>query len=209
MPQPAQPIRLHGFPLSGHCHRVQLFLSLLGLSAEMVMVDLPGGAHKTPGFLARNPFGQVPVIEDGDFTLADSNAILVYLASRYDPSGRWYPRDPVLAAEVQRWLSVAAGPLAAGPARARLAAVFGLDIDAAEARMASGQLFAVLDAHLADRDFLVGDGPTIADLALYTYTAHAPEGGVALDPYRHIRGWLARIEALPGYVAMKRSPAPA
>lgn len=209
MPQPAQPIRLHGFPLSGHCHRVQLFLSLLGLSAEMVMVDLPGGAHKTPGFLARNPFGQVPVIEDGDFTLADSNAILVYLASRYDPGGRWYPRDPVLAAEVQRWLSVAAGPLAAGPARARLAAVFGLDIDAAEARMASGQLFAVLDAHLADRDFLVGDGPTIADLALYTYTAHAPEGGVALDPYPHIRGWLARIEALPGYVAMKRSPAPA
>lgn len=209
MPQPAQPIRLHGFPLSGHCHRVQLFLSLLGLSAEMVTVDLPGGAHKTPGFLARNPFGQVPVIEDGDFTLADSNAILVYLASRYDPSGRWYPRDPVLAAEVQRWLSVAAGPLAAGPARARLAAVFGLDIDAAQARTASGQLFAVLDAHLADRDFLVSDGPTIADLALYTYTAHAPEGGVALDPYPHIRGWLARIEALPGYVAMKRSPAPA
>ncbi len=209
MPQPAQPIRLHGFPLSGHCHRVQLFLSLLGLSAEMVTVDLPGGAHKTPGFLARNPFGQVPVIEDGDFTLADSNAILVYLASRYDPGGRWYPRDPVLAAEVQRWLSVAAGPLAAGPARARLAAVFGLDIDAAQARTASGQLFAVLDAHLADRDFLVSDGPTIADLALYTYTAHAPEGGVALDPYPHIRGWLARIEALPGYVAMKRSPAPA
>ncbi len=209
MPQPAQPIRLHGFPLSGHCHRVQLFLSLLGLSAEMVTVDLPGGAHKTPGFLARNPFGQVPVIEDGDFTLADSNAILVYLASRYDPGGRWYPRDPVLAGEVQRWLSVAAGPLAAGPARARLAAVFGLDIDAAQARTASGQLFAVLDAHLADRDFLVSDGPTIADLALYTYTAHAPEGGVALDPYRHIRGWLARIEALPGYVAMKRSPAPA
>lgn len=209
MTPPAQPIRLHGFPLSGHCHRVQLFLSLLGLPVEMVTVDLPGGAHKAPGFLARNPFGQVPVIEDGDITLADSNAILVYLASRYDPDGRWYPRDPVLAAEVQRWLSVAAGPLAAGPARARLAAVFGLDINAAQARTASGQLFAVLDGHLADRDFLVGNGPTIADLALYTYTAHAPEGGVTLDPYPHIRGWLARIEALPGYVAMARSPAPA
>jgi glutathione S-transferase len=209
MTHPVLPIRLHGFPLSGHCHRVQLFLSLLGLKADMVTVDLPGGAHKTPGFLARNPFGQVPVIEDGDVTLADSNAILVYLASRYDPSGGWYPRDPVLAAEVQRWLSVAAGPLAAGPARARIAALFGLDLDVAQARAASCQLFAVLDAQLAGRRFLVGDAPTIADLALYRYTAHAPEGGVALDPYPHIRGWLARIEALPGYVAMKRSPAPA
>lgn len=209
MPHPAQPIRLYGFPLSGHCHRVQLFLSLLDLPVEMVTVDLPGGAHKAPGFLARNPFGQVPVIEDGDVVLADSNAILIYLASRYDPSGGWYPRDPVRAAEVQRWLSVAAGPLAAGPASARLAVLFGLDLDVAQARTAARQLFAVLDAHLADRRFLVGDAPTIADLALYSYTAHAPEGGVALDPYPHIRGWLTRIEALPGYVGMKRSPAPA
>lgn len=206
---PAQPIRLHGFPLSGHAHRAQLFLSLLGLPVENLAVDLPGGAHKTPGFLAKNPFGQVPVIEDGEVTLADSNAILVYLALRYDPSGRWYPRDPVLAAEVQRWLSVAAGPLAAGPARARIATLFGGNLDVAQARAAAGQLFAVLDAHLAGRDFLVGDAPTIADIAIYSYTAHAPEGGVSLDPYAHIGTWLTRIEALPGFVGMARSPLPA
>jgi glutathione S-transferase len=209
MTRPAQPIRLHGFPLSGHCHRVQLFLALLQLPAEMVAVDLPGGAHKAPDFLALNPFGQVPVIEDGEHVVADSNAILVYLASRYDRAGSWYPRDPQLAAEVQRWLSVAAGPLASGPARARLAALFGLALDVAQARSEARQLFAVLDAHLAARDFLVGAAPTIADIALYTYTAHAPEGGIPLDPYPHLRAWLARVEALPGFVGMQRAPTPA
>lgn len=207
--RPDQPIRLHGFPLSGHSHRVQLFLSLLGLPFETIDVDLAGGANRTPEFLARNPFGQVPVIEDGAVTLADSNAILVYLAARYDPSGGWYPHDPVAAAEVQRWLSAAAGPLAYGPAAARVAALFGRALDVDLARAIAGRLFAVLETHLAGRTCLVGATPTIADLALYTYTAHAPEGGVPLDPYPHVRAWLARLEALPGFVGMRRMPAPA
>lgn len=209
MDRPDQPIRLYGFPLSGHSHRVRLFLALLGLPVDSVTVDLPNGAQKAPGFLARNPFGQVPVIEDGAVTLADSNAILVYLATRYDPSGRWYPRDPQAMAEVQRWLSVAAGPLAAGPARARLVALFGFPFDLAQAQAEAARLFAVLEGHLAGRVFLVGAAPTIADLAIYGYTAHAPEGGVALNSYPHIRGWLARIEALPGFVGMQRAPAAA
>ena len=65
-----------------------------------------------------------------------------------------------------------------------------------------------MEAHLATRDFFVGDGPTIADIALYSYTAHAPEGGVALEPYANIRAWLRRIEALPGFVPMIKSPLP-
>ena len=106
---PQQPIKLYGMALSGHCHRVHLFLSLLGLPFEQVNVDLMGGAHKRPEFLAMNPFGQVPVIEDGDVTLADSNAILVYLEGRYAP-GQWLPRDPVGAACVQRWLPARVRP---------------------------------------------------------------------------------------------------
>ena len=113
-------IRLYRYFLSGHAHRAQLMLSLLQLPHELVDVDIPAGEHKTPAFLARNAFGQVPVIEDGEVTIADSNAILVYLASRYDPAGRWLPRDPVVAAEVQRGLGVAAGPLLSGPGLARL-----------------------------------------------------------------------------------------
>ncbi len=92
-------------------------LSLLGLRAELVNVDLPNGEHKQPPFLAKNSFGQVPVLEDGALTLSDSNAILVYLGERYDEAQRYWPRDPARRAQVQRWLSIAAGQLAAGPAR--------------------------------------------------------------------------------------------
>jgi glutathione S-transferase len=203
---PQNPIRLYRHPLSGHAHRVELMLALLGLPCELVAVDMLRGAHKAPDFVAKsNPFGQVPVIEDGDVTIADSNAILVYLAGTYDPSGRWLPRDPVGAARVQQWLSVAAGQLAFGPAQARLAAVFGAKLDVERARTLARQLYGVLDGHLKDRAFLVGDTATIADIALYSYTAHAPEGGVALEPYPQVRAWLARIEALPGFVPMQRS----
>ncbi|WP_437925518.1 glutathione S-transferase [Sorangium sp. So ce291] len=203
MTTPESPIRLYRHPLSGHSHRVELFLSLLRLPFELVDIDLKNGAQRTPEFLSKNAFGQVPVIEDGDLTLADSNAILVYLAMRYDPSGRWLPRDPVAAASVQRWLSVAAGRLFAGPGTARLANVFGIKLDHERARAIAVELFTVLDKHLATPRFLTGDAPTIADIAMYTYTAHAPEGGVSLDPYTHVRAWLARVENLPGFVPMK------
>lgn len=207
---PTQPIRLYRFNLSGHAHRAQLMLSLLGLPFEMVDVDLPGGAHKAPDFLARNPFGQVPVIEDGDLTVADSNAILVYLASRYDETARWLPRDPVAAARIQQWLSAAAGPLAFGPARARISHLFRRQMDLTEPRALAGQLFAVMESQLSQQDWLAGTAaPTIADVALYSYTAHAPEGGLPLDAYPAIRAWLARTEALPGFVGMARSPVPA
>ncbi|WNG38673.1 glutathione S-transferase [Archangium violaceum] len=200
-----RPIRLYRHALSGHSHRVELFLSLLKLPVELVDVDLARGEQKSPEFLARNPFGQVPVLEDGEVTLADSNAILVYLATRYDPSGRWLPREPVAAARVQQWLSVAAGPLSSGPAAARLVAVFGTKLDAERAKVIATQLYSVLDPYLATRSFLVGETPTLADVALYSYTAHAPEGGVSLEPYGNIRAWLARIEALPGFVPMRRT----
>ncbi len=202
---PTPTIRVHGFPLSGHAHRVELMLSLLGLSFERIEVDLFNGAHKQPAFLAKNPFGQIPVIEDGEVTLADSNAILVYLATRYDSGRTWLPREPVAAAQVQRWLSIAAGELAHGPAAARLVALFGMPLDAVRAKNIAASLYGVLEAHFREQRFLVGSAPTIADVALYSYTAHAPEGGVSLDPYPGVRAWLARIEALPGFVAMPRS----
>jgi glutathione S-transferase len=203
----ANPIRLYRFALSGHSHRAELMLSLLGLSYEAVDVDLPGGENKAPPFLARNLFGQVPVIEDGDFTLADSNAILVYLALSHDPRRRWLPTDPRLQAAVQRWLSVAAGPLAHGPAAARVSVVFDKPRDP-RAGVIARDLFGVMDKHLGGRDWLAGEHATIADIALYSYTAHAPEGGVALDDWPQVAAWLRRVEALPGFVGMRRSPIP-
>ena len=200
--QPANPIRLYRHPLSGHAHRVQLFLSLLGLPLELIDVDLMTGAHKKPDFLARNPFGQVPVIEDGAVTLADSNAILVYLATKYS-DGTWLPREAEGAAAVQRFLSVAAGEISAGPAKARLINLFGLGIDPAPAKAIASHILGLLDAHLAATPFLVGAGPTIADVACYSYVAHAPEGGISLADYGNLRNWLQRIEALPGFVPMQ------
>lgn len=203
------PIRLYRHPLSGHCHRVELMLSLLSLRCELVEVDLLRGAQREPGFLAKNPLGLVPVIEDGDFALADSNAILVYLATKYDPSGRWLPRAPEQQGRVQRWLSVAADQLVYGPGTARLCHVFGAQLDLPKAQRTAAKLFEFLESQLTATAFLAAAEPTIADIALYTYTAHAPEGGVSLDSYPSIRAWLARIEALPGFVPMRRSPVPA
>ncbi len=201
-------IRLYTFPLSGHAHRVQLFLSLLNLPTELVQVDLTKGAHKTPEFLAINPLGQVPVLQDGDVILSDSNAMLVYLASKYaDPS--WMPRDPVNAAKIQRFLSISANEVLRGPATARLIHVFKAALDINLAHTISKRILPVLDADLDGHAFFVGDSPTIADLAIYTYVAHAPEGGVSLEDYPNIRAWLARIEALPGFVPMQASPHPA
>lgn len=200
---PSQPIVLHRHPLSGHAHRVELFLTLLGLPFEMTDVDLLKGEQGSPAFLALNSFGEVPVIQDGDVTLADSNAILVYLALRYDASARWLPGDPVAVAAVQRWLSAAAGPLAFGPAAARVNVLFGRPEDARPAEIAA-KLLARMDAHLAGRDFLAADHATIADIAMYTYTSHAPEGGIPLAPYPHVETWLARVEALPRFVGMVR-----
>ncbi|MGJ7493641.1 glutathione S-transferase family protein [Variovorax sp. RT4R15] len=203
---PTRPIRFYSFALSGHSHRVALFLSLLGLPFEAIEIDLTQRAQRTPEFLQRNAFGQVPVIEDGDVTLADSNAILVYLNERYAPDpARWLPRDPIGAARVQRWLSAAAGPLAGGPAAARVIQLFGLKADPAELIARSHNLLKVMEAELAATGYLAGPGATLADIANYSYVAHAPEGNVSLDDYPRLRGWLARIEALPGFVPMPRS----
>ncbi|MYM41426.1 glutathione S-transferase family protein [Duganella qianjiadongensis] len=195
-------MKLYGIPLSGHTHRVELFLKLLQLPHEYVMVDLANGEHKQAAFLAKNAFGEIPVLEDGDVTLADSNAILVYLASRYDVSGLWLPRDAVVAAQVQRWLSIAAGKIAGGPATARLVNVFGAQRNLAAAQSMATQLFGVMEQELQQRSWLAGEHPTIADVACYSYIAHAPEGGISLKPYPKLRAWLDAIRALPGFVTM-------
>ena len=200
----SNPIKLYNFPKSGHAHRIELMLSLLNLPTELVFVDLAKGAHKLPDFLALNPFGQVPVIDDNGTVIADSNAILVYLAKKYD-NGAWLPEEPAAAARVQRWLSVAAGPLAFGPAAARLVTVFGASFNTDEVISRAHTLLKVIDAELAKTPFLAGSTPTIADIANYSYIAHAPEGNVSLEPYANVRNWLARIEALPHFVPMPRT----
>ncbi|MGX5774357.1 glutathione S-transferase family protein [Methylorubrum zatmanii] len=197
-------MKLYSLSLSGHAHRARLFLSLLGVPYEVVEVDLAGGQHKSPDFLALNPFGQVPVLDDDGTIVPDSNAILVYLAKKFG-RGDWLPEDPEGAARVQRWLSVAAGPIAFGPAAARLVTLFGASFDTGEVIARAHAILTLVDAELSARDWLAAGHPTIADVALYSYIAVAPEGNVDLAPYAHLGAWLARIEALPGFEPLPRS----
>ncbi|OYT99933.1 MAG: glutathione S-transferase [Burkholderiales bacterium PBB1] len=198
-------LKLHHFPLSGHAHRAELMLSLLGLPHQLVPVNLRQGEHKTEAFLRLNPFGQVPVLEDGDTVVFDSNAILVYLARRYDTANRWLPADAAGQAAVQAWLSVAAGLIAYGPAAARRVTVFGAKLNAEELIASSHQLLGVMERTLTQRAFLAAPSATIADVSAYSYIAAAPEGHVDLSPYPQVRGWLARIEALPGFVPFPKT----
>lgn len=198
-------LKLHRHPLSGHSHRAQLALSLMGLPHELIEVDLMKGAHKAPDFVKHSPFGQVPVLDDNGTMLFDSNAILVYLATKYDADRRWLPRDPKAQADVQAWLSVAAGQIAFGPAAARLITVFGAKYNAQDVIHRAHALLQVMDAQLATRGFLVGNSATLADIAGYSYIAAAPEGNVDLSAYAHVRAWLARVEALPGFVPFQKT----
>lgn len=195
-----QPVIIHSFPLSGHAHRVELFASLAGINHEVRNVDLANGEHKKEPFISLNPTGQVPTIEDGDIVISDSNAILVYLARKYAPA--YLPQDLELEAQVQKFLTLAAGELAFGPAAARLINVFNAPIDHEFTKVVSQKVLTKLEAHMINRDFLVGNSPTIADVAIYSYTAHAPEGDISLSPYPNVRRLLANIESLSGFKAM-------
>ena len=110
-------------------------------------------------------------------------------------------------AQVQKFLTLAAGEIAFGPAAARLITVFNAPLDADFAKATAARVFGKLDVHLQGREFLVAESPTIADVAIYSYTAHAPEGGVALDPYPNVQRLLHNIESLPGFVAMPETNA--
>lgn len=201
---PKNPLTLYRMAISGHCHRVELLLSLLDLPVELVEVNVLCGEHRQPAHLARNPLGQVPVLVDGDLVLADSNGILVYLAQRYAPGSHWMPHDPAGQAALQRWFSLAAGMLAPGPASARFAALVGRE--PTETALALGRrLFDFMESELGGRDWLLGGPqPSLADIAMVSYTAQAPIGGLTLASYPRIAAWVARIEALPGYVPLAR-----
>ncbi|MFK3839659.1 glutathione S-transferase [Serratia sp. NPDC087055] len=201
-----QKLKLYGTPLSGHVHRVALLLRMLDLPYEFI--EAGAEVRQSEQFRRLNPFGQIPVLEDGAQVLADSNAILVYLVKCYAPDSHWLPESPFAAAQVQEWLSKAAGEVRYGPASSRLIAQFSAPEDYQSALAVAARFLPQMEQHLTDREFLATDNATIADLACYSYVAVAPEGGIALTPYPAIQRWVARIAALPGFFAMPTLPEP-
>jgi glutathione S-transferase len=198
-------MKLYFHPISGHAHRARLFLSLIGAEVEIVEVDLAKGAHKSPEYLAMDRFGQVPVLDDGGTIIGDSNAIMIYAAKKFGRTD-WLPEDPLGAARVQRWLSVAAGQIAFGPGAARLVTIFNAGFNPEEVIGRAHAILKIIDAELEGFDWIAADHATIADIALYSYIARAPEGNVDLSDYNNVKSWLARIEALPGFVEFGKTP---
>lgn len=194
-------MKLYDAAASGNCHKVRMLLSILGIAHEVIPINLLGMEQKTSAHMARNPLGTVPVLEDGDVTICDSQAILVYLASKHGGEA-WLPRDPVGQAKVQQWLSFAVNELWNGPALARANLLFGRDIDLARAQAAANISLAVMDRHLEANDWLALGRPTIADIACYPYSALAEEGEISLVPFAALAAWFERIKASEGYVSM-------
>jgi glutathione S-transferase len=194
-------MKLYDMELSGNCYKIRLFCALLGLNHETVPVNLLKGEHKTASFLALNPRGQVPVLDDAGSLVWDSMAILVYLARKYG-NEQWLPTEPEPLARVMQWLAVSENEILYGLARARAVARFNRPWDLAACQELGRSGLAVLEDHLRHKPWLAADHPTIADIACYPYVALAPEGGVALDGFPSVGQWIARVQALPGYVGM-------
>lgn len=212
-------ITLYDFELSSNCYKLRLLLSLLDLPYQIVPVDFyPGRAHQSGWFARLNPFGQLPVLVDNGVTLADSGAILAYLARQYDPGGRWFPTDPKILSQILRWHGIAKD-IAATTAAARLNLGMFEGIDLAKAQAGAHRLFRIIDEHLwfgerQDRDWLCDpDHPTTADLACFPDIMLSEEGGISRQDYPAIRRWTDRVRRLPGFVVMSgifpAGPAPA
>jgi glutathione S-transferase len=194
-------MKLYDLELSGNCYKVRLFAALAKIPLEIVAVDFMNGEHKCSPLIDLNPWGEIPVLQDGSVVLRDSQAILVYLATRYADES-WLPRDPAALGEVMQWLSTAANEIQNGPGAARLVDKFGYAIDKADTIKRAARILPLIEDHLSRHRWLAQERPTIADCAVMPYVALAPEGGVSLADYPHIRQWIARIKELPGFVPM-------
>jgi len=204
-------LRLYDYTLSGSCYKVRLLMNFLGLEYERVPVDFyPGREHKTPAFLEINALGQLPVLEDGALRLRDSQAILCHLANTYDPSGKWLPRDSASFGPVMMWVMFAGGEMMAASA-ARLHDALGYQLDVERARANAHVAFRILDDHLTERllqggRWIVGEHPTIADIACFPYTALSGDGGIGQKDYPAIRNWLRAFRRLPRFKAAPGIP---
>lgn len=195
-------IQLYGHEMSGNSYKVKLILELLHLDYEWIKVDLMKGEHKLSEYLALNPFGQVPLLSDGDTTLADAQAILVYLARQYG-GDLWLPLDALPLAQVVRWLSTTAGEVRQGPENARLYHLFGAtNINLERAHQKADYILTQLNNHLQTRTWLEFERPTIADVSVFPYVALARDGKIDLDAYPHVLAWIDRVKHLPGFVGM-------
>lgn len=193
--------KLYDLEVSGNCYKVRLLCALLGVPLEVIPVDFMAGAHKKSPLINMNPFGEIPIFVDGDVTLRDSQAILIYVARKWGGEA-WLPTDAASMARVTEWLMVAGNEIARGPNDARLHDKFGYKLDVGLAREKAARVLSIMEAHLSRHNWLALSRPTIADIACMPYVALGHEGGVMLEKYPAVTAWIGRIKALPGFITM-------
>lgn len=202
-------IGLYDYELSGNCYKLRLLLHWLGLDYQRIPVNFhPGREHRSAAFLRDiNPRGQLPVLADGDFLLPDAQACLVYLASRYDHTGRWYPEDAATRGRITMWLATA-DDLTRSIAAARQHYSFGLDADIPRCEALARTTLRLLDDALAEnqarrRPWLAATlQPSIADIACFPYAALAGEARIDLRPYPALQLWIDAMRHQDGFIAM-------
>lgn len=197
---------LHGIFASGPTYKVGLMLNLTGTPFDYEHVDLRSGAHKADAFLAKNRYGQVPVLEDHekDECLCQSSVILDYLA---DETGKFGGADRSSRLHAREWQLWGAGALTTGIYRSRALKLgfFTFPEQVAEANLQMGlNALKELNTLLSGKDWLVGAGPTIADVDIYGIAAYAPQAGMDLSAYPNVRKWMAKVEGLPGFRAVDK-----
>lgn len=199
---------LYNYVLSGNCYKIRLMAGLLGVDYDTVAVDFyPGFEHRSEPMLALNPAGTLPILTAGDLVLTETQAMLGWMAATFDPSGKWYPSgDADQATQVLQWLGFSSR-LTSNVGRARLHAMLDwpVDIDVVQkgARADLQELELMLNNRvLMGQTWLVGDHPTIADIACFAYAALSPDAGLEHDEYPAIRNWLYAVRGLPGFVTM-------
>lgn len=193
-------MKLYMTEMSGNSFKVRVLAAMLNVPYENIRIDWEGREHKSPEFLALNPRGQVPVMEIEGKVLWDSTAHLVYIARKFGGE-RWLPGDPLEMAEVMQWMAFAQNEVLFGLQWARGVTVYGRRPDSfADYKTDSLRALDVLTRQLRKTDWLALDRATLADIACYPYVKRAPEGDVPLDAFPEVRAWLARCEALPGWI---------
>jgi len=197
-------IRLYGDSRSGNCYKVALLLRLTGQPFEWLETGVMEGKTQSPEFKVLNPNGKVPLLQLADGRcLAESNAMLLHL-SRNSP---WFPQDEWQQALTWQWLFFEQYSHEPYIAVARFVVLFlGQETEQAERlvmlRERGYQALDVMEKTLVNSDYLVGDKPSVADIALYAYTHVAHDGGFDLSGYPAIQRWINSLEATEGWLSM-------
>lgn len=194
-------MKLYDLELSGNCYKVRLLAALAGIQLEIIPVDFLAGEHKKKPLIDKNPWGEIPILEDGDLILRDSQAMLIYLAVK-QAGAQWWPEEAAQQAQVAQWLFTAANEIQHGPNVARLVDKFGFSFNKDEALLASDRILGLLENHLSQHEWLALNRPTLAECAVFPYVALAHEGGIQLNAYPGIGRWINRVKALPGFIGM-------